>query len=356
LKGVWAVPVIVSILILGTLGLYQDAEATPQEDIQSIIDDVTGLVNDDIVKEKDGKKLTKKLTKAIKDLDEGKTDKAYKDMDKFIKKVNKLVDKNKILQPDGQSLIDAAEAIKADISSPKQISLRDIGILQIATHDLVDVDRVTGINHEDGKLNLSTIFGHGDEKISINGEGRNRSNVMIFNVAQELVQFYFDLKDNQGMSKDEAIQKTVEKFHEEFAGAFERTFDEPLPKPKGGTVTHTENLAYRTLHDLIPGRIMIGGIETNTFTINPFTPLTDEELMQLGAELDGTYDPELLAIAIPFPPFEINLFERDSTFATAVGTKFSIEFFLEELEDGAYDKKDKVMKQIRNLISKGLNV
>jgi len=246
--------------------------------------------------------------------------------------------------------------ITSEPPAPKQISLRDIGILQIATHDLVDVDRATGINREDGKLNLSTLFNHGDENIPFNGEIRNRSNLIIFNVGQEFVQFFFDLKDNQGMSKDEAIKKTVEKFHEEFALTFERTFDEPLPEPRGGAVTHTENLAYRTLHDLIPGRIMLGGIEVNAFEQNPTTPLTEEELMQLSAKLDGTYDPELFTIRIPFPPFVIDLFERDSTFATDLGTDFSLEFFLEELKDGSYDKTDEVMKQIRSLISKGLNV
>lgn len=240
--------------------------------------------------------------------------------------------------------------------APKQISLRDIGILQIATHDLVDVDRATGINREDGKLNLSTFFNHGDENIPFNGEIRNRSNIIIFNVGQEFVQFFFDLKDNQGMSKDEAIEKTVEKFHEEYARTFERTFGEPLPEPREGDVTHTENLAYRTLHDLIPGKIMLGGIEVNAFEQNPTTPLTEEELMQLSAKLDGMYDPELFTIRIPFPPFEINLFERDSTFATDLGTDFSLEFFLEELKDGSYDKTDEVMKQIRSLIAKGFNI
>jgi len=356
LKFSWAVLIIASILILGTLGLDQDAEATPQDDIQSIIDDVTALVNDDVVSEKDGKKLTEKLTKAIKDLDKGNIDKAIEDLNEFIKEVDKLVDKNKIPQPDGQSLIDAAEAIKDDVRPPKRISLRDMGIIQIATHDLVDVDRVAKIDREDGKLNLSTLFGHGEASIPLGGEGRNFSNFIIFNVMQkEFVQFYFDLIDNQGMSKDEAIQKTVEKFHVELAGTFERIFDEPLPKPRGGTVTFTENLALRTLHDLIPGRVIIGGTEVPAFGISPFTPVTDEELMQLGAEIDGVYDPELLAIFIPGRGF-LNLLERDSTFATDLDTKFSLEFFLEELEDGQYDKTDKVMKEIRKMFSKGLKI
>lgn len=239
---------------------------------------------------------------------------------------------------------------------PKRVSLRDLGIIQIATHDLVDVDRVAKIDREDGRLNLSTLFGHGEENIPLGGERRNFSNAIIFNVVQkEFVEFYFDLIDNQGMSKDEAIQKTVEKYHVELAGTFERIFDEPLPEPKDGTVTFTENLALRTLHDLIPGRIIIDGIEVNAFGISPLTPLTDEELMQLGAELDGVYDPELLAIFIPGRGF-LNLLERDSTFATDLGTEFSLEFFLEELEDGAYDETDEVMKQLRNMFSKGINV
>jgi hypothetical protein len=43
----------------------------------------------------------------------------------------------------------------------KQITLRDLGILQIVAHDLFDFSRTTGINSEDSTVNLSTLFDFG---------------------------------------------------------------------------------------------------------------------------------------------------------------------------------------------------
>jgi len=68
-------------------------------------------VDDDDLKKKDGKKITKKLEKAIKDT----LKKTCKDMDKFIKEVNKLDDKDKIGETNADSLIQAAQNIKTDI-------------------------------------------------------------------------------------------------------------------------------------------------------------------------------------------------------------------------------------------------
>ena len=86
-----------------------------REQVQFLISDVKSLVDDNVVSDKDGKKLTKKLTKLIKKLSKEKTDKVCKDMNKFVKEVNKLIDKGKISQGNGQSLIDSTEPTKATI-------------------------------------------------------------------------------------------------------------------------------------------------------------------------------------------------------------------------------------------------
>ena len=54
-------------------------------------------------------------------------------------------------------------------------------MLQLAAHDFFNVDRgdfvtpESATEHEDGKLNLSTLLDHGDENIIRGGESTTRS-------------------------------------------------------------------------------------------------------------------------------------------------------------------------------------
>jgi len=96
----------------------------------------------------------------------------------------------------------------------KQVTLEDLGILQLAAHDLFLVDRVLEIDFENGFLDLSTLFTDvktglefSDAAIGMGGEQRNRENIMLFTVASELGQMYLDLKAIDGA--ESARQQTI---------------------------------------------------------------------------------------------------------------------------------------------------
>ena len=245
----------------------------------------------------------------------------------------------------------------------KQVTLEDLGILQLAAHDLFLVDRVLEIDFENGLLDLSTLFTDvktglefSDEAIGMGGEQRNRENIMLFTVASELGQMYLDLKDSDG--PEVARQQTIEAYHLMLADAYFNTFDEPIPSSMTGCVTMTENLALRTVHDLLPGNIIVNEVMTPVLdpSLHGMT-LSDTDMAQLSANLDGLFDPEFLNIHIIIPPdidIIINLFELDSTFAFQFDTDFTFEHFMSEVDDGFYNHDEDVMNQIRNLFAKGL--
>jgi len=245
----------------------------------------------------------------------------------------------------------------------KQVTLEDLGILQLAAHDLFLVDRVFEIDFENGLLDLSTLFTDvktglefSDAVIGMGGEQRNRENIMLFTVASELGQMYLDLKDSDGPVV--ARQQTIEAYHLMLADTYFSTFDEPIPSSMTGCVTMTENLALRTVHDLLPGNIIVNEVMTPVLdpSLHGMT-LSDTDMAQLSANLDGLFDPEFLNIHIIIPPdidIIINLFELDSTFAFQFDTDFTFEHFMSEVDDGFYNHDEDVMKQIRSLIAKGL--
>lgn len=121
-----------------------------------------------------------------------------------------------------------------------RISLEDLGILQLAAHDFFNVDRTTGDDFENGKLDLSTLFENtitgepfNDATIEQGGEFRNRENIMLFTVASEFGQIYLDFLDDFE-NEDVAKEKTVEVFHQRLQETYERTFDEPFPNSQEG--------------------------------------------------------------------------------------------------------------------------
>ena len=93
----------------------------------------------------------------------------------------------------------------------KHVTLEDLGILQLAAHDLFNVDRMNKIDFENRKLDLSTIFVDtvNDDApfdaniIAIGGEARNRENIMLFTVASELGLSYVELLD-AGFNENDA--------------------------------------------------------------------------------------------------------------------------------------------------------
>jgi hypothetical protein len=245
-----------------------------------------------------------------------------------------------------------------------RISLKDLGVLQLAAHDLFNINRTIEVNFENGKLDLSTLFkdtltgdDFGPEDIAQGGEVRNRENIILFTVASQLGQKYLKLEEEFG--EEEAYKEIIKIYHELLKKAYENTFTEKFPKPMDGDATMTENLAFRTVHDFLPGKIDVDGERISTLdpSLHGKT-LSKEELKQMSSPLDGEFDPEFLAINIFIPPstfIVVNLLEADSTFATQFGTEFTFEQYLKEVSDGKFNKNEDVMKQIRNLIAKGQN-
>ncbi len=241
-----------------------------------------------------------------------------------------------------------------------RVTLEDLGVLQLVAHDLFNVNRGLEVDFENGKLDLSTLFDHGDENIAIGGEFRNRENIMLFTVASEFGEIYLDFLDQKGINEKKAQKMTVELYHQKVQQVYERTFGEPFPSPQEGVATMTENLALRTVHDLIPGKIKVDGKMTPILDSSLIgKKLSDSELMQLSSQLNGKLDHELRHIDIVIDGvvvLVVDLLEADISFGEQFSTDFSFEFFLDELKDGHYDSDEEVMDQIRNLIAKGLAI
>jgi len=241
-----------------------------------------------------------------------------------------------------------------------RVTLEDLGVLQLVAHDLFNVNRGLEVDFENGKLDLSTLFDHGDENIAIGGEFRNRENIMLFTVASEFGEIYLDFLDQKGINEKKARKMTVELYHQKVQQVYEQTFGEPFPSPQEGEATMTENLALRTIHDLIPGKIKKDGKMTAILDSSLIgKKLSDSELMQLSSQLDGKFDRELRHIDIVIDGvvvLVVDLLEADISFGDQFSTDFSFEFFLDELKDGHYDSDEEVMDQIRNLIAKGLAI
>jgi len=242
----------------------------------------------------------------------------------------------------------------------KQVTLEDLGVLQLAAHDLFNVDRMngvpgTGIDHENGLLDLSTLLDHGHSNIAMGGEFRNAENIMIFTISSELGQMYLNLEQSVGPQL--ARQQTLDAYHDMVKQSYLNAFDEQAPRPDYGCVTMTENLAFRTVHDFLPDTIIFEGKSVSIFDLSLFgKTLSPLERSALSSPLDGVFDPDFAVDFFIPPPVSVtvNLLEADSSFAGQFFTDFTFEFFLSELVDGFYNPNEEVMKQIRSLIAKGL--
>jgi len=90
--------------------------------------------------------------------------------------------------------------------------------------------------------------------IAKGGEPRNRENILLFSVASVIGQNYVD-DINGGATPLEARQTALNDYHTQFNAAYLSAFGESIPNSQYGCVTMTENLAFRTVHDFLPGKI-----------------------------------------------------------------------------------------------------
>ena len=86
---------------------------TPQEAIQSLIEQVDDLVNNGTLNQGQGKSVIAKLETAIKQLDRGNTNAAIGQLQAFIKQVNTFMNVGILSQEEGQPLIETANGIIA---------------------------------------------------------------------------------------------------------------------------------------------------------------------------------------------------------------------------------------------------
>ncbi len=241
----------------------------------------------------------------------------------------------------------------------RTITLDQLGLLQLAAHDLFDVDRTTEVDRENGKLDLSTLLDHGKRNIAIGGEHRNRENVFMFSVAKRYGSTYLTYL-SYGMTPSQARNVLTAQYHSDLRGAYSAAFGESMPIARKGNATMTENLALRTIHDFIPGQIVVRGrLTTPVDRSLAGTTLTKRELSAKSEVLDGIINPLFRNLRLPMPNGQIvtiDLLERDESFGEQFNTTQSFGYFMSELEDGSYDRNDKVMVHIRNLFAKGLNI
>ncbi|HXX05515.1 MAG TPA: IPT/TIG domain-containing protein [Candidatus Bathyarchaeia archaeon] len=236
------------------------------------------------------------------------------------------------------------------------IPLVDIGILQLAAHDLYNhinpnnPPTFRGDNLEDERLNLSTLLDYGQQNIATGGEPRNTENIITFTVASQLGQEYLNYIKH-GKTPQEARELTVQTFMTELKSAYSDTFHEPFPisavDSDHGAGNNPQfpndadgDLALRTLHSFVPGHIVVNG--TIYSILDPFLygKTTDtKSLKGISKPLDGTYDPALLNITEPISPtqsIQINLQDRDTTFGQQFQTDFTFPQLLNEIRDGSF--------------------
>ena len=238
-----------------------------------------------------------------------------------------------------------------------QITLQDLGVLQVASHDLYNVNRITGVDTEDETLNLTTLFNYGEENIVNGGERRNSENPVTHTVAVNLGNFYLD-QIAQDTDVETAKELTVAKYMSMIKVAYFHAFHQPFPQPgeEGGeeeegveeSVEENEldgDLALRTLHALLPATIKLDGNDVSMLDPSIHNRMLSKgELMQLSRPVSDTFDPIFSNITVFTPAcncFEtMDLFEKDSTFASQFETTYTFEELMGELKDGKYNKQD----------------
>ncbi len=276
-----------------------------------------------------------------------------------------------------------SEEVFADKKGKKNTTkIIHLGTLQIAAHDFYNFDRcgdeACAFENEDHLLNLSTVLFdpksgdctfedaidvenvecemRTDEDIEIGGEIRNRENILIFTAASELGEKYVELKAKHGEEK--AYDKILKIYHGELKKAFKETFHLKWPKPQyEGVITNDHNSALRSVHDMLPGEIIINGETVSVFQ-EPFfsvpEKLSKKDRKQPSGPLDGLLDIAFLPFC-PFPGFCINLLDADVSFAILF-TNTDFEEFMIQTSDGKYDADEEVTQLIIEQFAIGINL
>jgi hypothetical protein len=258
-----------------------------------------------------------------------------------------------------------------------------LGYLQLAAHDLFNMNRDTKIDSENGLLDLSTVLfnPHGgicnyddslnnvviesiqcslydDEEIANGGEVRSSENIMISTAGAEVGEKYLHYVETIGSEK--AYDKILEFYYSQLDKAYEESFHLDFPEPQITEITNLHNSAVRSAHDFLPAKIFYDGCIfpdeqglCSLFIIDPLgEKLSEKEQRQQSSPVDGTFDEEFLGIN--FCPIEgvfcieVDLLEADRSFGKQFKDKElgldknTFDEFMQELSDGSFDNDDRV--------------
>ena len=111
--------------------------SAPQEQALLLADDVQGLIDAGDLSNKDGNRLIKDLDKAVGEFDKLHVNHGIDKLEKFIKEVGKLVDKGKLNETEGQTLVAAANAI-IDTAIPATPQQQRTILLNVEVEGLVE--------------------------------------------------------------------------------------------------------------------------------------------------------------------------------------------------------------------------
>ncbi len=274
------------------------------------------------------------------------------------------------------------EALADKKSKENTTKIIHLGYLQLAAHDFFDMNRTTETDNENDKLDLSTVLFnpeegkcdfkkslkekdscslYDDETIANGGEIRSVENIMISTASAEIGEKYLKFVEKHGEKK--AYKKILKFYHKQIKKAYEESFDLKFPKPQDGEVTNLHNLALRAGHDFLPAEIVFNGKLTSIFAIDPLgEKFSKKEKRQPSSPVDGTFDIEFTGIDFcPIPPdifcIKVDLLAADQSFGEQFGLGAdTFDEFMEELEDGKFDKTDQVSILLDEAFSRGINL
>jgi len=295
-----------------------------------------------------------------------------------------------------QFLKDIKKMINDEIKEEKnekhtRTKIINLGILQVAAHDFFNVSRCmdenrelipgcVAVDNENQKLDLSTVLVKQTKdcdltdcetftnmQIANGGEFRNSENIMIFTAASELGEKYLELKEKHGEEK--AYEKILKIYHKQLKKAFEETFHQPWPESQEGVIGPEHNLAFRSVHDLLPGEIYIDSEKVSVFEFlksNPPEKLSKKEQRQPSDPLDGEFNGAFTPINFcivepPGPPpggicINVDLLVADIDFAFEFGILPDFEDHMDKTSDGSYDSEENVTELIIELFAIGKQI
>lgn len=205
-----------------------------------------------------------------------------------------------------------------------KVLLRDIGVIGLASHDMLEWNEDQERSLENSRIDLSTIFDYKDEngetRWKKGGNPKNAENAPVWSITMRLVKSYKEKL--KSMDADEARRLVVLEFREMIKTSYTRLSGLEFPTEfVNEDATNNEQAAMRGLHDILPGEaslfrsklIPIKKIKITNVLFAKFY-FNEKELDQEIPFFDGAYHENYLEIKIPVVNKVINLKKEDREF------------------------------------------